>query len=734
MAGSKFILTLHLFATLLPLVSAVAILLWGSRLRGKAAELATGAMGVSFLACLLALVAWLYGSKETSLIRIPWLPLDASAGRWLYLGALVDGLTIAMMTMVSLIAFLVHIYSMGYMEGDARFGRFFAYLSLFTFSMMGIVISNSVMQLFVFWELVGMTSYLLIGFWFEKKGPQLASKKAFVMNRVGDAGFLIGFGILFHQLGGNLLLPAAEGALIDGEAVTSLFGALKQTLAEQSKLEGLTGDAAYSVLNPPLWLTIAGIGLFFGAVGKSAQFPLQTWLPDAMEGPTPVSSIVHSATMVAAGVYMTARIYPILTPDAHLYIATIGLITLVMAACMALVMTDIKRVLAYSTLSQLGYMVLALGAGCYVYALYHLITHAFFKCCLFQCSGSVIHAAHHQQDMRHYGGLRTKMPVTAACYFVCTLAIAGASIPLIGMIHHNLGIGVSGFYSKDGIIAGAYNYGHAWGGWGKLFYWGPTLVAYLTTFYMARSFALTFLGKPRDAHLHEHAHEAPVTMLVPQLVLVVLAVISVPWLLWFWKGLIVDTNQFMIDRLMGGLPHRWVQHPVEDLGHESHAMHFTHGALLHGLGWVLALGAGVWLYKDGTARAERISRLPGLNLLSAWFRNKFYFDALYDGLLVWLGKAVAEVAKLVDIVLVDGAVRFTAWVGRLAAHLVGHPRSGLDARLVDGAVNGAADFTQSMGGILRGTQTGRIRSYVLLMFGSAALITLIVVTVAVVAP
>ena len=517
---TSLIRNLLVFATLLPLVSSVVVLFTGKRILGHAAGwLATAVMGVSFACSVASLRLWLAHEPETILWNLPWIPLPGSDAGWLYLGAMIDGLTVAMMTMVTGISTLVHLYSIGYMNGDKRFERFFAYLSLFTFSMLGIVISNSIMQLFVFWELVGLTSYLLIGFWFEKRGPQLACKKAFVMNRIGDMGFLIGFGILFCKLGGNVLLPAVHGGMFE-------------------HIQLLIEAEGYTMANPPMWLTAAGIGLFFGAIGKSAQFPLHTWLPDAMEGPTPVSSIVHSATMVAAGVYLTGRIYPILTPGAHLFIATIGLITLVMAACMALVMTDIKRVLAYSTLSQLGYMILGLGAGAYTYALFHLITHAFFKCCLFQCSGSVINAAHHQQDMRYYGGLIKKMPITAMCYLVCTLAIAGASIPFSD-------IGISGFYSKDGIIAGTINYGHALGhldALASLFYWGPTLVAYLTVFYMARSFALTFLGEPRDKHLHEHAHEAPWTMWVPQVCLAAMAILTAPFLMGFWLNLITSSE------------------------------------------------------------------------------------------------------------------------------------------------------------------------------------------------
>jgi len=699
---------LLVLATVLPLVSSIVVLFVGKRYMQRASGwFATAVMAVGFGCSVTSLLMWLQQRPETILWTVKWIPLNGSNTPWLYLGALIDGLTVAMMTMVTGVATLVHLYSIGYMTGDKRFERFFAYLSLFTFSMLGIVISNSIMQLFVFWELVGFTSYLLIGFWFEKRGPQLACKKAFVMNRVGDMGFLIGFGILMYQLDGNVLLPAAEGI----NEMTSMFGQIQAVLAEQSANEGLTGIAAYSLTNPPLWLTAAGIGLFFGAIGKSAQFPLHTWLPDAMEGPTPVSSIVHSATMVAAGVYLTSRIYPILTPGAHLFISTIGLITLVMAACMALVMTDIKRVLAYSTLSQLGYMILGLGTGAYAYALFHLITHAFFKCCLFQCSGSVINAAHHQQDMRYYGGLAKKLPITATCFFVSTLAIAGASIPFTE-------IGISGFYSKDGIIAGTVNYGHAMGSLGDLsgvFYWGPTIVAYVTVFYMARCFALTFLGKPRDQHLYNHAHEVPWTMWLPQACLAVMAIMSAPIIMPFWLNLISSTEP---TQLIGHVQ------TAGDLAH-GHAMHTVHVSLLNGLGWIIALVAGLVMYQPGMGVSSKIVSLPGINLLYKWALNKFYFDELYDGIMVAFGKIIATIASGIDKFLVDGMVNLVGIVTKVSSSLVGW----FDSLVVDGAVNGAATAAANTGNVLRRAQTGRIRAYVLFVFASASITTLMIVTV-----
>lgn len=687
MDPQKTLIWLIVSATLLPLASSAAVIFLGRRvLKRGAGWFATGIMAASFACAVGAMVLWQRGSGATIVWSLPWVPIP---GGWFYVGAIIDSLSVAMVAMVSLISTLVHLYSIGYMAGDSRYERFFAYLSLFTFSMLGIVIANSVMQLFIMWELVGLTSYLLIGFWFERRGPQLACKKAFVMNRIGDTGFLIGFGILFYKLGGSLLLPAA------GE------GGLFESIGRLLEVRG------YSITNPPVWLTAAGIGLFCGAIGKSAQFPLHTWLPDAMEGPTPVSSIVHSATMVAAGVYLTARIYPILTPGAHLFIATIGLVTLVMAACMALVMTDIKRVLAYSTLSQLGYMILGLGVGAYAFALYHLIIHAFFKCCLFQCAGSVIQGAHHQQDLRHFGGLWRKLPVTALCYFVCMLCIAGASLPLTAY-------GLAAFYSKDGILAGAVHYGRAMevvGGWAAVFWIAPLAVAYITPFYMARSFALTFLGQPRDRHLYEHAHEAPVTMLVPQLALATGAVLS-GWYLWL--KMIVASEPAI----------GWVQtaRVIEDTT-RSHGLHTVHLGLLFGFGWAASLLVGLAMYWPGMRLSSRVVAVPGVNLLYRWALNKFYFDALYDGFAVGAGKAGAAVAGWFDRTVVDGLVNFGGWLGQWAAAITG----AFDNVIVDGAMNGAATLAHNSGEALRSTQVGRLRVYVMLVFGSLAAVGLLVV-------
>lgn len=678
-SDQQLIRTLLACATLTPLVSSIITLFFGTKvLKKNTGWFAVALMCFSLVCALIATYKYVSGDVQPFTWLIPWIPVPGTEAGYLYLGLFCDHLTVALMCMVTLISTLVHIYSIGYMEGDKRFERFFCYMSAFTFSMLGIVTANGLMQLLVFWELVGLTSYLLIGFWFEKKGPQLACKKAFVMNRVGDTGFLIGFGILFSQLGAKVLLPATNGGMFDAIAME-------------------LGGKAHIMENPPMWLTVAGIALFFGAIGKSAQFPLHTWLPDAMEGPTPVSSIVHSATMVAAGVYLTARIYPILTPAAHLFVCIIGLITLVMAGFMAVVMTDIKRVLAYSTLSQLGYMILGVGCGAYIFALFHLIAHAFFKCCLFQCSGSVINMNHHQQDMRYYGGLGKKMPLTALAYGICTLTISG-----IGFWSWSF---LSGFYSKDGIVAGAANYANHLGGLGSLFMWGPIIIAYVTPFYMARSFALTFMGKPRDLHTYEHVHEAPWTMVFPQLVLAVFAIISVPWLV-NWLSMIEKTQEALVEKGITWIPSA----EAIETGHGALGIHLP---LLFGMAGIVMIGLGLWMYKDGMGMADKlVKKVPGLKLLHTWALNKFYFDDLYDIFIVNVAKTFSRICGFVDLYGVDGLVNVAGSWTKGIAWFIGR----FDNKVVDGLVNGAADTARAGGQALRVTQGGRIRVYVSLLF------------------
>jgi proton-translocating NADH-quinone oxidoreductase chain L len=376
----------------------------------------------SFVCSLVAMIVWLsldvaegraYGfGGQPVLLRFDWVPVGKwiSNNGYLQLGIYVDSLTIVMFAMITLVAALVHVFSLGYMAEDKRFPRFYTYLSLFCFSMLGLVLGGTLLQLLIFWELVGLCSYLLIGFWYEQRSASNAAIKAFVTNRIGDVGFIIGLGLLFFHLG-NVTLPDVWGALGNaGEARAGQVLILPgEKGADGADLSGTLQSAeapfvGYRHMTTAM-LTLTGVGLFFGAVGKSAQFPLHVWLPDAMEGPTPVSALIHAATMVAAGVYLVGRIFPILTPDAKLFIAIVGCVTLTIGALIAMAQTDLKRVLAYSTVSQLGLMMLAMGIGSWVGALFHLVTHGFFKALLFLASGSVIHAAGHEQELTEFGGL-----------------------------------------------------------------------------------------------------------------------------------------------------------------------------------------------------------------------------------------------------------------------------------------------------------------------------------------
>jgi NADH-quinone oxidoreductase subunit L len=504
----------------------------------------------------------------------------------------IDSLTVCMFCMVTFIATLIHIYAMGYMHEElhdvtdhevttssgehlhrpGRYHRFFQYLSLFCFSMLGLVVAGNIAMVFVFWELVGICSYFLIGFYVERKSASNAANKAFIVNRVGDFGMIIGLLALWTGLGTfsfgdidlneNGVIDKNELGLFrqvrdaqeshDGHRIMAAPDGMVQLSAREEIAalmrdhEGMFDNAeesqqatsAEAAFRTDDWrksgygyglLIVAGIGIFCGCIGKSAQFPLHTWLPDAMEGPTPVSALVHSATMVAAGVYLVGRFYPVFTPEVLLVIAVVGTITLFMAATIAITATDIKRVLAYSTVSQLGYMMMALGVGGWLAGVMHLITHAFFKSLLFMGSGSVIHAVH-SNEMTEMGGLRKKMPVTAYTMLVGCLAIAGAGIPFMMWFDSPLaGLGFSGFYSKDAILEQAYSFmGSNGSGVGGVFFLAAAGGAAITAFYMFRMWYMTFAGKPRNQERFDHAHESPPTMYAPLIILAVMA-IGVAW-------------------------------------------------------------------------------------------------------------------------------------------------------------------------------------------------------------
>jgi NADH-quinone oxidoreductase subunit L len=692
-----------LIAAVLPLVAAVVLLVATRRGLFRAASgVSIVAVALSWFCTFFVTAQWASAPSEQRQAMawtVPWLPLGNPALKttsWLTAGVFVDGLTVALCVLVTTVSLLVHFYSLGYMRADTRVNRYFAYLCLFTSAMLGLLLSSTLLQMFVFWELVGFTSYLLIGFWFERQGPQKACTKAFIMNRVGDAGFLIGLGILFAHVGPKLGLPA-PGGMADSVWMyehADVSSAVTETLV----LAGQT------LAHAPLWLTVAGIALFCGAIGKSAQFPLQSWLPDAMQGPTPVSAIVHSATMVAAGVYLTARIYPLLTPEAHLFVTATGAITIILGALMALAATDLKRVLAYSTLSQLGYMMLGLGAGAFTFGLYHLVAHAFVKCCLFLCAGSIIQSMGHEQDIRRMGGLLTRLPGTAACFAVASLVIAGAWLP-------GADLGGGAYYTKEGVLASAVNYGQAMADvadWAWLLYAGPIVGAYLTAFYMARCFALVFMGPAFDAVTQTKAEEPGLSMGSTQAALAVMAVICAPWGQHFWLDLI---NQSAL-----GLS---VQ-PFEQVHMESGF------AVVHrwaGYSWVIGGSLGLALYGSqfGRRTLDRLVAMPPMNQFRAALNHGFYFDALYDVLFVGAVRSAAMVCAWVDRRLVDGAVNLTATLTHFAAQCVGW----FDDHVVDDvAVEGTAWLTGRGGAGLRLAQSGRLRTYLLALFFFGAMATL----------
>ena len=572
------------------------------------------------------------GEFSTPVFGGPWI-LGQFGDLRMSISYYIDSLTVCMFCMVTFIATLIHIYAMGYMHDElhdvtdhqvhlsagqdlhrpGRYPRFFQYLSLFCFSMLGLVIAGNIAMTFVFWELVGICSYFLIGFYVERKSASNAANKAFIVNRVGDFGMILGLMALWSGLGTfnfgdiegqrpGLFTQVREGLpLVDGNRHLAVPASMVQWSAQRKVAElkdesqGLLGSperdaAAFQqqlAVNTVEWrksgygyglLVLAGIGIFCGCVGKSAQFPLHVWLPDAMEGPTPVSALVHSATMVAAGVYLVGRFYPVFLPEVLLVIAVIGMITLFLAATIAITATDIKRVLAYSTVSQLGYMMLALGVGGWLAGMMHLITHAFFKSLLFMGSGSVIHAVH-TNEMTEMGGLRKKMPVTAYTMLVGCLAIAGAGIPFImSLVNEPLkGLGFSGFYSKDAILEQAFSFmQHNNSALAGVFFVAAAGGAAITAFYMFRMWYLTFAGQPRDAERYDHAHESPTVMYAPLIILAVMAV-AVAWspIQAIIGGIIATVVFFTWRRVSGGAVS--AASPDTPAAPGTHATHETHG-------------------------------------------------------------------------------------------------------------------------------------------------------------
>jgi proton-translocating NADH-quinone oxidoreductase chain L len=813
---------LLILGILSPLISFWLLVLLGPRMGKPGAGwfAVVFGMGIPLVLATIVLIGWLGESPETKA------QLAEQANRWDWamlgdvkadIGVKLDSLTVATYFMVAFVAFWIFVFSIGYMSGHSdeidkksKYSRFFAYLCLFGFSMLGLVASSSLLFLYIFWELVGLCSYLLIGYYFDRAYASAAAIKAFITNRIGDFGFLIGLMLVFFQL-----------KTLDLDEAARVF-------AEHSA-DGTGIFASSFTLFGWSLATIMGIGLFCGAMGKSAQFPLHVWLPDAMAGPTPVSALIHAATMVAAGVYLVARVFRLMTPEALLFVAAIGCLTLTLMALIAIVQVDIKKCLAYSTLSQLGYMIFGMGCGAWIAALFHLVTHAFFKAMLFLCSGQVIEGCHHEQDMRKMGGLMRKMPVTGITFLVGVLAISGAGIA-------GSKIGLGGFFSKDEILAvararayewddpeqyemGHHEEGHAsvplgsakgvrlasftdvrfpaqageekkpqgtvvrqgktpprgdlleltekpghrhpperigvpgeeevlaadhakegddshaathaaeheghagharfseiFAGMPKLpkwMFWLAIITAYVTPFYMTRCWWMTFMGKPRDEHVHEHAHEIPL-MYVPLIVLAVGTAVSG----YFWfRPLIAEAA-----------PAATAAPLVVAIDGKANtaAIHAAHGWLKFGVGFAFIVGIGlaVLIYRKGLATAERIKQAAGP--LYVLLERKYFFDELYNWLLVKGCILVSKIVRFFDTWFVDlifdltAAIteRFSAFIGRV-----------IDVHGVDGFFNGVSKTSMDIAGIARAPQTGRIRNYVLFAVTAATIVVIVVLYV-----
>ncbi|MBF0422274.1 MAG: NADH-quinone oxidoreductase subunit L [Magnetococcales bacterium] len=607
-----------------------------------------GAIGATIVGMLISAILSIRVFMEVAVGNAPTIQEEVfswivSGQFTVHFGILIDRITAIMLIVVSGISTLIHIYSIGYMEEDPDQPRFFSYLSLFTFAMLTLVTADNFLQLFFGWEGVGLASYLLIGFWYKKESACNAAIKAFLVNRVGDFGFALGIFTIFL-----------------------IFGTLDYTQVFQMAANGEFKQMMdFPLLGQVPTITLICLLLFIGAMGKSAQFFLHTWLPDAMEGPTPVSALIHAATMVTAGVFMVCRASPLfeLSPTALEVVTVVGAVTALFAASVGLVQNDIKKVIAYSTCSQLGYMFFAAGVSAYAASMFHLMTHAFFKALLFLSAGAVIHAMHHEQDMRRMGGLAKKIPMTYAVMMIGTLALTG--FPFL-----------AGFYSKDAILESAYA-AHSMVG---IFAWSMgMLAAVLTTFYSFRLVFMTFHGQPADQHTYHHAHEAPWSMRGPLVVLAVGAVfagvVGVPMIekQWFREAIFLA--------------------PGHDALENSH----------HVPGWVKWLPFAAFLLGLATAwmMYMRLTQLPGI--LAETFRrthrflvNAWYFDRLYDWMFVQMAKKIGE----------------------------GLWRTG-DETIIDGyGVNGAAANCARIAGWLRSIQSGYVYHYAFVMvIGVLVLVT-----------
>ena len=576
-----------------------------------------------------------------------------------------------MLSLISGIALLVHIYSIQYMKNDPFLHRYWAYLGLFCSSMMGLVVADNLLIVYMFWELVGFSSYLLIGFWFTRDSAAKASKKAFIMNRIGDIGFLVGLMILLSQF--NTL------------DIQSLFG--ESGLVAKSVIEGGLWKSGASAL-PEVWLTIVGGALFLGAVAKSAQFPLHTWLPDAMEGPTAVSSLIHAATMVAAGVFLLARVYPIFDPFILNVIVVIGGFTAFMAATIALVQNDIKKILAFSTISQLGFMMLAMGVGAYAAGIFHLVTHAFFKCLLFLAAGAVIHEMHHvkeklngdfdPQDVNNMGGLKKYMPVTFVTMLIGSLALAG--IPL-----------TSGYLSKDAILIQSFEWSSEQHVLLKIFPYLALITSWLTAFYIARLIFKVFFGEFKLKKFFNKdiaLHEAPAEMCYPLIILALFCLFPV---------FSFNPLSFADSWLFSGMPVPKFIEPVE-------IYHVVIPVLVN-------LVAVALIYFASLAYIKQVKTFKTSGAAFQFLSNQWYFDKIYNSLFVAPLVSFSKILFRFDRKIIDGFVNLMAEFGVVLSST----SAWIDKYIVDGLVNFMGSISKWLGNFVRHFQTGRLQHYLATM-------------------
>jgi NADH-quinone oxidoreductase subunit L len=653
---------------LLPFLIFIFLFFFAKKLPGRGDKIATGIMGLCFLLSLFLFID-IWSGAQNHICRFKWFGYhSATLNINFSVSIVLDHITTLMMLVVSFISFLVHIYSLEYMKAKRNYSRYYPYLGIFTSSMLGIVVSDNLLITFMFWEMVGFSSYLLIGFWYDKDAAMRAAKKAFLFNRIGDMGFLVGIFFFYTEFNSFELTP------------------IKNFILQNNYHIGTD-----------IWITLAGLGIFAGCIGKSAQFPLHVWLPDAMEGPTPVSALIHAATMVVAGVFLLAKTFVFLNADVLMVIAYIGAITAFIGAVPAMFQNDIKKVLAYSTISQLGYMVMAMGIGAYDASIFHLTTHAFFKAGLFLSAGAIINAMHHvkedlfikghykdfdSQDMRLMGGLRKKMPVVFYCYLICACSLIG--LPFF-----------SGFLSKEEILIAGLHEGS------KYYYIIPILVfatTLITAFYITRQIILVFFGDfklrsvfPLAESSFFYLKEPSWKMLAP---LVILASLSLAFVFswnpfysgnsWIWKDLYFYAAALKPENIS----------PIE-----------TGQGLVVFIGSVLLSITGIFaayfIYKKGD-----LSKAP-VDPVRRFFFNNFYFDKAYYYLLGIPGFWLANTFRFIDTKIIDGALHLFAVVTVVFAHMLGW----FDRKIVDGLINLTVFVSGRTGGMTRSLQMGKIQSY-----------------------